>query len=392
MATAIHFGAGKIGLGFIGDLLHQSGYHIVFADVVEKTVAQLKEEKQYRLFLIDHDYQEQVIDNVDAVSSIHNPDGVVEAITHADVLTTSVMASNLPKVAPLIARGLKTRLEKHLPKMTVMACENAIMGTDILVKSMLDSGEITSEQLNRAAVYPNTAVDRVVFEGHHNGQNGIEVGDAYELVIEKERLSNPDNKPIEGAEYVENLEMYLQRKIYLINCGHAISAHLGQAYGYQTVQEALHDESLLSQVKAAMEESAAALEMKYHFSKKSLQTYMDTMFFKRMMTPGLSDPVTRVGREPIRKLAPNDRIMGPANECEDLGLSNRHLLRGAAYALLFRDPADKQAVELQHFIDKEGVAAAISHYTKTSSESPMFKRLLREYQNAKAKRITLNRA
>ena len=152
MATAVHFGAGKIGLGFIGDLLHQSGYHIVFADVVEKTVAQLRKEKQYRLFLIDHDYQERIIDNVDAVSSIQDPDGVVEAMTHADIVTTSVMASNLPKVAPLIAKGLKARLEKHLPKMTVMACENAIMGTDILKKAMLDTGEMTSEQLEQAAV------------------------------------------------------------------------------------------------------------------------------------------------------------------------------------------------------------------------------------------------
>lgn len=76
MATAVHFGAGKIGLGFIGDLLHQSGYHIVFADVVEKTVAQLRKEKQYRLFLIDHDYQERIIDNVDAVSSIEKNNGL----------------------------------------------------------------------------------------------------------------------------------------------------------------------------------------------------------------------------------------------------------------------------------------------------------------------------
>ncbi|MEN3087934.1 mannitol-1-phosphate 5-dehydrogenase [Lacticaseibacillus paracasei] len=385
MATAVHFGAGKIGLGFIGDLLHQSDYHIVFADVVEKTVAQLRKEKQYRLFLIDHDYQERIIDNVDAVSSIQDPTGVVEAITHADIVTTSVMASNLPKVAPLIAKGLKARLEKHLPKMTVMACENAIMGTDILKKAMLDSGEMTSEQLEQAAVYPNTAVDRVVFDGHHQGQDGIEVGDAYELAIERGKLLDPNSEPIKGAEYVDNLEMYLQRKIYIINCGHAISAYLGQAHGYHTVQEVLHNERLLHQVKAAMAESAAALEAKYHFSKQSLQDYIETMFVKRMTTPGLSDPVTRVGREPIRKLSPNDRIIGPANECESFGLDNQYLLRGATCALLFHNPDDKQAVKVQQFIQTHGIEKAIAQYTKIQPNSAMFEKLLKAYWEAKAK-------
>lgn len=369
MALAVHFGAGKIGRGFIANLLHQTGYHVVFADVVQETIDKLKKEQQYTLFLIDHNYDEQLIDDVDAYSTINEADKVVDAIQEAEVVTTSVMATNLDKVAPLIAKGLKRRVGSHKPKITVMACENAMMGTNILVKAMLATGEITTDELNEVGVYPNTAVDRVVFDGHHHGKDGIEIGDAYELAIEKNKLADTNTQPIKNAECVENLEMYLQRKIYMINCGHAISAYLGQANGYKTVQEVLKDPQLLEQVKTAMMESAGALEKKYGFEHTTLVTYMNKMFVKRMTTPGLSDPVERVGREPIRKLAANDRIIGPALQCEAYKLANDHLLHGAAYGFHFQNPDDQQAVEIQTSIEQNGIKETVAKYTQQPVDS-----------------------
>ena len=54
-----------------------------------------------------------------------------------------------------------------------MACENAIMGTDILKKAMIETGIMTEEEMDQVAVFPNTAVDRMVFDGHHHGKDGI---------------------------------------------------------------------------------------------------------------------------------------------------------------------------------------------------------------------------
>ena len=275
---------------------------------------------------------------MEAYSTITQEDKVIEAISEAEVLTTSVMATNLPKVAPTITKGLKARVKADQEKkLVVMACENAIMGTDILKKAMIETGIMTEEEMDQVAVFPNTAVDRMVFDGHHHGKDGIEVGDAFELPIEKNKLEDPKSQPIKGAEYVDNLAKFLQRKIYMVNCAHAVTSYFGFVKGYNTVQEGLADPQILEDVKKTVLESASALEKIYGFAHENLVEYMNAMIIKRFTTPGVSDPITRVAREPIRKISANDRIMGPAIQCEELGLDNSCLLKGAACAMFYKN-------------------------------------------------------
>lgn len=384
MKKALVFGAGKIGQGFIGELLHDDGYEIIFADVSDEVIEEINKNNCYSLFLTNHNYEEKVINNVSALSLLKNQEEIIESITQVDIIATSVMKTNLVSVAPILVRGLKRRLYEGLSRVLVMACENAIMGTDTLVSLMVDTGIVTMDQLKEIGAYPNTGVDRFVFGGVYNGKKGTAISDSHELAIERQKLDDPDSKPIAGAEYVDNLEAVLKRKIYLVNCWLAITSYIGHIHGYTMVDEALRDAAIQEKVKKAVLESAAGLEKKFGFSKDEMTHYINEMIIKRYddyNQEGINDPIARVARQPIRKLSPDDRIMGPVYIASEYGLSTEHLLYGAAYAFKYDNPEDEEAVKLQEYIQKDGIENTIERITGLQKGSAMFNLVL-DYYNA----------
>lgn len=382
MKKALIFGAGKIGQGFLGDLLSEDGYEITFADISDELVKEINENNRYSLFLTNHSYEEKIIDNVNALSILKNQEEIVTAITKSDLVLTSVMKTNLINVAPILAKGLKKRLDEGGSRVIVMACENAIMGTDTLVELMSDTGIINLTQLKEIGMFPNTGVDRFVFGGIYNGREGTAVSDSYELAIERQKLDDPDSKPIKNAEYVDNLEAVLKRKIYLVNCWLAITSYIGYTHGYKMVDEALRDTSIQKKVKKAVLESALGLEKKFGFSNAEMNVYINEMIIKRYddyNQEGINDPISRVARQPIRKLSPDDRIMGPVLIAEEYNLPIDNLLYGAAYALKYDNPEDDEAIELQEFIKNNGIENAIVKFTGIHKDSNMFNTILKYY-------------
>lgn len=386
MQTAVHFGAGNIGRGFIGDLLHDSGYEVVFLDVSAELTQKLNEAGQYELYLLDHGYEEKVISPVRALSTLTQAEACIEEIKKAAVITTSVWANNLPKIAPLLARGLKARLAAGGARVNVLACENAMFGTDILKKAMAESGLITEEELDAIAGFPNTAVDRVVLGGEKNGRPIVNIADYHELAVEETKLVDPAKKPIKGAHYTDNLQKFLERKLYVINCGHAYAGYLGYIHGFTSVYEVFMTPALVAEAREAMEEAAALIDAKYDFTHEEMAAYVD-FGIKRYQTKGVDYPVSMVTRSPIRKLGASDRMVGPCTQCAARGLKHSALIRGIALIMCL-DNDDAQAVELQAYIAEHGAAAALSHYSGIEEGSPLAQSILKEYEDLKKIRDT----
>lgn len=377
--NAVHFGAGKIGRGFIGDLLFDSGYETVFVDVNEKLNRELNEYHNYFLYIIENGYERKEIKRVSALSPVSQNEEVIKAIVDADLVTTAVLADNFPKIAKTLAMGLKARFESKKPRINLIPCENAPMCGDMLKKEILHTGLISEEELTAAAAVTNTAVDRMVFGTDRDQRDGIEVGKDHELVIESDKLKDSSETPIQGAVYTDNLQKYLERKLYVINGGHAWSGYMAHIMGYKTIQEYFAVPENVEMSRKVMLETGALLERKYDFTHEQMVDYVN-FALNRFLTPGVVDYVSRISRAPIRKLGANDRLVGPALQCSEKGLPNELLLKGIAAAFLFDEKEDEQSVELQAYTKEHGIRQAVTKYTGIQNKTAEFDKIVSFYE------------
>ena len=142
--NAVHFGPGNIGRGFIGLLLHKSGYRTCFVDVNAEIVNLLNEKKQYTVKLAEASRKELLVENVHAINSLKNPELVIDEVANADIVTAAVGPNILPLIAGLIAKGLKKRLTQSKKALTIIACENMIGGSTFLKEKVYE--ELTNDE------------------------------------------------------------------------------------------------------------------------------------------------------------------------------------------------------------------------------------------------------
>ncbi len=102
---AVHFGAGNIGRGFIGETLADNGFSIDFVDVNSTIIDALNERGEYDIELAAPGKKKIHVSNVDGINNAKDPDKVVDAIKATDTITTAIGPKILPIIAPLIAKA-----------------------------------------------------------------------------------------------------------------------------------------------------------------------------------------------------------------------------------------------------------------------------------------------
>ncbi|MFJ5622594.1 mannitol-1-phosphate 5-dehydrogenase [Peribacillus loiseleuriae] len=379
MKQAVHFGAGNIGRGFIGALFSQSGYHVTFIDLADQIINQLNEKKKYQVKLATDQKEAVTIENVSGLNNMRQENEVIEAIKGATYLTTAIGPNILPRIAPLIAKGLTARLKENDEKIYVIACENQISATDLLKGYILENlDEETKANLAGKVYFFNSAVDRIVPIQNNQDSLDVLVEPYYEWVVE----TSESIPPIEGMTIVSELAPFIERKLFTVNTGHAVIAYLGYLENKSTIDQTLADEKIINQVQATLGETGAYLIKQYGLNSEEHQQYINKII-NRFKNAYLNDDVTRVGRSPIRKLGANDRLVRPATEAKKAGLSYTNLTKAIAAALLFDNKEDEEAVKLQAMIQEHGVPHVLKEVSGLDENSEITQEVINHYNELK---------
>lgn len=363
MKKALHFGGGNIGRGFIGKILAEAGYEVVFADINMTVIDRLNQDHGYTVHVVGEGVdQKETVTNVRGINS-GDEAAVTAEISDATLVTTAVGPPVLEILAPLLARSLAARYRAGGAPLNIIACENMVRGSSFLKEKVLAAAGDDAALIDANTGFVDCAVDRIV--------PPVRGGDADPLAVTVEVFSEwiVDSTQFKGAVpaiagmiATDKLMAFIERKLFTLNTGHTALAYFGQLAGKKTVGEAMQDDAVRQAAEAVMKESGAVLIRRYAFDPAAHRAYIDKIL-KRFANPYLHDDIDRVARQPLRKLGAQERFIKPLNGMLEYDLPHDATVRAIAATLHYHNPDDPQAVEMQYYRQAHGIAATLAKYS-----------------------------
>jgi len=332
MKKAVIFGAGNIGRGFIGALLSEGGYHVTFIDVSKPIVERINQDHAYPLRIVDGDTVEEItVENVSAIDG-NDREAAPRAVADADIAATCVGAKAIKYILPNFVDGVKLRHAEGKGPLNLLICEN-LMDADQYIHGLL-ADMLTPEELDEVGLV-ETSVGRMV----PVPKPETTLDNPLRICVERYGVLPVDRDAFKGGvPEIKNVvpfspfHYYIERKLYLHNMGHAISAYLGDYLGHEYIYQSIAVPEVRILVKEAMLESALALAEKYNVPVKPLTDHAADLI-RRFGNKALGDTCARVGADIPRKLAASDRLIGAAGNVSAAGHCPVYICLGAAAAL-----------------------------------------------------------
>ena len=370
MKKFVMYGAGNIGRGFIGQLFSASGYSVGFVDINMEVIGRLNEDKSYPVEVVTSEKTEEII-----VENVYGIDGsdidkVAEEIASADMMATAIGVNVLKFIAKPISEGLKRRFLRNMPPFNIIICENLI-GADEFLKGLIKNCiPEYSERIDNEIGFVEASIGRMVPVMTEDKKRG----NPLRVCVEPYNILPVDKAAFKGEiPNIKNLypftpfNLFIQRKLFMHNMSHAITAYLGYLKNYTYIYESVSDFDIRYVAYKALTEMALAISYENKTDVKQLLSHADDLLY-RFRNKALADTVERVGRDTIRKLGGNDRLVGALKLAEKHGIVCDYLCIGIAAGLLFSPESDERSIELCSYAETHGVKAALDKYSDYRGE------------------------
>lgn len=371
---AVMYGAGNIGRGFIAHKFYLSGFDTTFIDVNTEMVDMLNARLEYPIYFTRTDkYVPEMVKNVKAINGRDN-DAVIKEIAGCDIMATALGVPILPFVAPLIAEAIKIRIAEKRP-LNILICENLIGSNEYL----------------HGLIEPHIPEDMKAWFEENIGFVCVSVGRTVPPTPAELKAEDPlavcaevyDELPVDLAGFrpvgcelpkIPNLvaftpfHFFIERKLLIHNMGHALQAYVGYQKGQTYIFETATDGEIKYILTRALLESARALAKRHGASLDDTMQFVEDLMI-RFENKMLVDTLTRVGKDPKRKLSAGDRLGGAFKMVREEGGIPAHIAVGIAAGLLFDPADDAAAVEVSTYCRENGVGAALAKYCDITDEA-----------------------
>lgn len=313
----IIIGAGAIGRGYLPWIFTPGDYGFVFVDTNKNIIEQMKRAGQFTGYRVRNGALES---RTFPVKAAYAPD---EFRLSRHFKAAAVFINAGPRHAASAARiidGIDC---------PVILCEND--------PATVDSVKAATSLKNVYFAVPdviasNTAPRHLL----DNDPLSIVTEDGVLFIDERAQGLRGDFSLISAEELIHK---QWTAKLYLHNTPHCVAAYMGALCGVQYVHEALAIHEVAEIVQGSMTEMLNSLKLKWEISHEFLDWYAEKEL-RRFRCQLLFDPISRVAREPLRKLELDGRLIGAAQICLASGFIPHNILKGIGSALLFYNEND----------------------------------------------------
>ena len=337
----LQYGAGNIGRSLIGQLFSRAGYEVVFVDVDKTIIDALNREKRYLIEVKDERPEKIWVENVRGVDG-RDAEAVIREIATADIMATAVGPNALQYIYETVAAGIGRRDEP----LNIIICENLRHMSRIVKENLLSylpEGFLFDERVGLIETSIGKMVP-IMPENVRRKDPLLVWAEAYNLLYVAETGFIDGVPHVDGMIARANFDAYVDRKLFIHNLGHAITAYLGYLHDPENryIWKAVKSEIVREIVESAMWESGRALIREYpdEFNEQDQKEHIDDLI-RRFGNAHLGDTIYRVGRDLPRKLGFDERLIGAARLDMIHGIVPEHTALGIAASFFFRAGDEK---------------------------------------------------